>query len=242
MANKLIVLPSGTPQPIVDGWRMMRRAAFLQRFRPFAAAFLAGMTLTLSQSAFSQQYPSKPVRVIVPFAPGGGSDLTARQFCARLSTMLGQQFFVENRGGAGGHKARFCLPYSMAVALIDRKAGLAQYTDERVRRADVQGLMKRVNVSVPEDFRSRDAQWGEGANWGDARIAVHLKSGAKLSIECAYARGWPENPATWDDVAEKYAECCEGLLSPTAIEQSVELIKRLDDLPDVRKLVEILQV
>lgn len=71
-------------------------------FKPFAAAFLAAVTLTLSQSGFSQQYPSKPVRVIVPFAPGGGSDLTARQFCARLSTMLGQQFIVENRGGAGG--------------------------------------------------------------------------------------------------------------------------------------------
>jgi tripartite-type tricarboxylate transporter receptor subunit TctC len=42
------------------------------------------------------------VRVIVPFAPGGGSDVTARGFSANLSSLLGQQFVVDNRGGAGG--------------------------------------------------------------------------------------------------------------------------------------------
>ncbi|MBM4315685.1 MAG: tripartite tricarboxylate transporter substrate binding protein, partial [Deltaproteobacteria bacterium] len=56
----------------------------------------------LAAPAYSQQYPVKPVRVIVPFAPGGGSDITARQFSQKLSEYLGQQFIIDNRGGAGG--------------------------------------------------------------------------------------------------------------------------------------------
>ena len=51
---------------------------------------------------FAQTYPSKTIRLIVPFAPGGNADLTGRLFAEALSKRLGQQIVVDNRGGAGG--------------------------------------------------------------------------------------------------------------------------------------------
>lgn len=60
------------------------------------------LALAVAGPVEAQQYPTKVVRVIVPFAPGGGSDITARVFSSKLSEYLGQQFIVDNRGGAAG--------------------------------------------------------------------------------------------------------------------------------------------
>jgi tripartite-type tricarboxylate transporter receptor subunit TctC len=54
-------------------------------------------------SAFAQAYPTKPAKVIVPYPPGGPTDIVARVVSQKLSEQMGQQFIVENRPGAGGN-------------------------------------------------------------------------------------------------------------------------------------------
>jgi tripartite-type tricarboxylate transporter receptor subunit TctC len=64
---------------------------------------LAAGALAAPRIARADAYPARPVRIIVPFAPGGPTDLFARLIAPRLSEQLGAQFYIENVGGAGGN-------------------------------------------------------------------------------------------------------------------------------------------
>lgn len=75
----------------------MKRRNFLTAAAGVAAAHIVG-----PRSALAQTWPSRPVKLIVSFAAGGATDLVARPWADALSKAFGQQFVVENRGGASG--------------------------------------------------------------------------------------------------------------------------------------------
>jgi tripartite-type tricarboxylate transporter receptor subunit TctC len=72
------------------------------RYRACAAIAIAA-TLALPEIAAAQEWPAKPVKIVVPFAPGGGSDFIARYIARRLTEELKQPFIVDNKPGAGGN-------------------------------------------------------------------------------------------------------------------------------------------
>ena len=74
------------------------------RLRALLACLAAPAAAALPRPAFAQaaDWPNKPVRMIVPFPPGGGTDTVARPLSIKLSQMTGQQFIIDNRDGAGG--------------------------------------------------------------------------------------------------------------------------------------------
>jgi tripartite-type tricarboxylate transporter receptor subunit TctC len=78
--------------------RQVSSIRFRQGLRAAAvAALLAGTSVATAQP----NYPTRPVRVIVPFPPAGAVDVVARPMAHKLSERLGQQFYVENVGGVG---------------------------------------------------------------------------------------------------------------------------------------------
>ena len=62
----------------------------------------ASLLFALAPNASADDYPNRPVRLIIPFPPGGSNDVVGRLVAQQLSVKLGQQVYVDNRGGAGG--------------------------------------------------------------------------------------------------------------------------------------------
>jgi len=71
--------------------------------RRAAALALTSTTIIAATPIAAQDYPSRPIRIIVPFSPGGGSDLLARLLAQRFQASMGQAVTVDNRAGAGGN-------------------------------------------------------------------------------------------------------------------------------------------
>jgi tripartite-type tricarboxylate transporter receptor subunit TctC len=107
--------------------------------------FIAGILLAIPLAALAQAYPSKPVKMIIPFAPGGASDFVGRIFQPKLSEILGQQIVIENRAGASGN-------IGMAAAASAPPDGYTIYLGNVGTVAINPGVFPKLAVVPTRDF------------------------------------------------------------------------------------------
>ena len=127
---------------------------------------IATITLTLSALALAQSYPTRQVRIVVPFPPGGTTDILARTIGARLSAPLGQPVVIENRPGAGGNIAADHVAKSApdGYTLIMGTSSLAIS----------QSLYKKLTYDLVQDF----APITQAVNYTNL-LVVHPSAGVK---------------------------------------------------------------
>ena len=109
---------------------------------------LAAACLALSVPALAAQtnaYPNKPIRLIVPFPPGGGTDLVSRTMQPALTAELGQQILLDNRGGAQG-------TLGTAIAATANPDGYTLVISEIGATAVAPALMPKLSFDVAKDF------------------------------------------------------------------------------------------
>jgi len=117
----------------------------MRRYARIAALAAWAMAASLNVAAQGAAYPNKPIRLIVPFPPGGGTDLVSRTMQPALSTLLGQQILIDNRGGAQGS-------LGTAIAATANPDGYTLVISEIGATAVAPALMPNLSFNVAKDF------------------------------------------------------------------------------------------
>ena len=138
----------------------------------FTGLFFA---VLLSTSVVAQDFPAKPVRVVVPFPPGGGADALARLLGPRLADLWGQQVIVENKPGASGHIGADLVAQAPADGYTLLMSSTASLTEKNVDRFAPVSLVSAAAYIVTAHPRVAAANIGE-------LIALARANPAKLTF------------------------------------------------------------
>lgn len=116
----------------------------MSRAVPILAAVVAALAAA-PLTAAAQAYPNKPIRMIVPFPPGGGTDLVSRMMQPELTRLLGQQVLIDSRGGAQGS-------LGTAIAATANPDGYTVVIAEIGATAVAPALMTNLSFDIARDF------------------------------------------------------------------------------------------
>jgi 2-methylcitrate dehydratase PrpD len=134
-----------------------------------------------------------------------------------------------------GLEAKFSMEFCMAILLLERKAGLGEFSDKVVQRPDVQEMIHRVNFHVDPEAESA------GYDKMTSLLKIELKDGRVITGRADFGKGSPANPMTFEEAATKFRGCADYLNWPRVkTEKIVAFVKALDSAPDVGALSPLL--
>jgi 2-methylcitrate dehydratase PrpD len=137
-----------------------------------------------------------------------------------------------------GHEARFSMHYALAAGLLDGGYSLASFDDEKVVRPELERYFERVQIWEDEACRGDDPEFdqkSQGAR-GFVQVRVVLKSGVSYGQRVDVPPGHPKRPLSWDDLAQKFADCAAPVLSPDRSKHAFGLVCNLQSLKDLQQL------
>ena len=142
-----------------------------------------------AQTANAQTYPNKPVKILVPFPPGGPTDLTARTYAEKLTAQMGQSFLVENRPGPNGiivSNATIAAPadgYTLAFTSVGGQvlAPAINAYRNRPQEPDVQKLLVPVSLMV------------------ETPLGIFVNPGLKINTVAELIAQMRANPGKWNN-------------------------------------------
>lgn len=135
---------------------------------------------------------------------------------------------------ANGLEGKYCIAYCAAVAYLDGAGGLAQFDDGRVRREDVQALMKRVNVRVAPHLASGEGRFG-------VELTIRRRDGTTHAAQVVLPRGHPQRTLSADALLRKFTDCASPVLGEQRSAEAARLVDGLEAVGDIRQLSELLR-
>ena len=133
-------------------------------------------------------------------------------------------------------EGKFSIPFCMAIAVLERRAGIAQFQDRKVRDKRVIEMMKRVTLYVDDELEAL------GYDQVRSRVRVKLKNGRVIEGRYDVARGHPEKPMSWTELSDKFRDCAELVLPRKSVEEAIGLVARIEQHKTLKPLLKSLLV
>ena len=133
-------------------------------------------------------------------------------------------------------QAKFSMEFCMAILLLERRAGLGEFTDEVVNRPDVQAMIAKVDFGVHPEAEAA------GFDKMTTIIEVELVDGTVIRGRADFGKGSPANPMTDEELSEKFRQCAAwGGLSRDQTQVVLDLVWKIETLGDVNQLTQLLR-